>query len=89
MKYFYDIESNEIVSEKELENEYSAMANEENISFDDFILNCHWTKNGTLETMHEHLMILRDRLVNFIFYHETISTIENLKKEIAALEKYE
>lgn len=54
---FYDIESKEIITEKQLYSEYienkNALPDEYNYPFSDYIRNCLTTSNGTLEIIKE------------------------------------
>lgn len=53
MRYFYDIEGKEIITEEQLYKEYKEMQNEQpenyDYSFSDYISNCLTCNNGTLE----------------------------------------
>lgn len=57
MLLFHDIESNEIITEKQLFIEYTenknALPDEYNYSFSDYIRNCLTINNGTLEIIKE------------------------------------
>lgn len=50
MRKFYDTEKEEYITIEELEKEYNELkANNETESFKDYINNCMWWNNGTLE----------------------------------------
>ena len=58
LTYFYDIESEEIISSLQLLNEYienvKSNPSEFNYSFSDYIKNCLHESNGTLRIINEH-----------------------------------
>lgn len=97
MKYYYDIESNGIVSEAQILAEYLKLPENDqiNIAFSEYLSNCMTRNNGTLETIPQRKKIIEKRIDenNEIRNEYQKKAFENqqelnrLKKRMAMLEE--
>ena len=93
MKFYHDIETDEIISENALFLEFTKnkkiQPNEYNYSFDHFIKNCLTSNNGSLEAIGTYAMKLEKELktIKSDEYTEP-DEIESLQREIENLKKY-
>ena len=93
MKYYHDIKTDEIISEKTLFLEFAKnkklQPNEYNYSFGHFIENCLTSNNGSIEAVRTYAVKLDKELktIESDEYTEP-EEVESLKEYIANIEKY-
>ena len=87
MNVYWDNETDSIVTEKELHENYERFSMKDYDSFDDYIMACMWFNNGSLTPLESHIEKVKRDLNRFIDFYDAEET-EAIQADITRFEKY-